>query len=102
VAVENPRGLWAVESEVVAAKIGHCPRRLGETEVDTTETTIVHALLALAAADKMLVKDFEQQVARAQIDLVSWMSSSTPQSAQEREVQAKHDQHGRAVSRESW
>lgn len=93
---------WAAESGVVEVKTGHCPQELEEMVVDTAETTMVHALLALAAVDKMSTMYFELQVAGVEIvGLVNSMSSSTP-SVQEREVQAKHDQHGLAVSRGPW
>lgn len=102
---ESPLDPWAAGSEAVEVKTGHCLQGLEEMEmeVDTAETTMVHALLALAAADKMSLMYFELQVARVGIvGLVNWRSSSTPAPAQEREVQAKHDQHGLAVSRGPW
>jgi hypothetical protein len=100
---ESPLDPWAAESGAVEVKTGHCPQGLEEMAADTAETTMVHALLALAVADKMSMVYFELQVVRVEIvGLVNWMSFSTPESGQEREVQAKHDQHDLAVNRGPW
>lgn len=99
----NPLDSLEVGLEGVEVKTGHYLHGLEETAVDTTETTTVHALLALAVADKMSTMHFELQAAGTEIvGLVNWMSSSRPESVQEGGVQAKHDRHGHVVSRELW
>lgn len=99
----NPLDSSEVGLEAVEVKTGHSLRELEGMVADTTETTTVHTLLALAVADKMSTMHFEPRVAGTEIvDLVNWISSSRHGSAQERGVQAKHNQHGHVVSRELW
>lgn len=99
----NPLGPWAAGSEVVEVRTDRRPQGREKTAVDTAGTRMVHVLLELALADKMSVKYFEPQVARAEVvGLGSLMLSSMAEPAQEREVQGKHDQHGLAANREPY